>query len=238
MGNPHLSIVIPAFNEEGRIVPTLEEVVGHLSAQSYDWEVTVVDDGSLDSTRGVAEEWAKARQGVRVDTIPHRGKGWAVRHGMLGSTGDYRFMCDADLSMPIRQLDAFLDRMAEGYDIVIGSREVSGARRFDEPFLRHAIGRVFNWVVRVLAVGGFQDTQCGFKCFRGDVAEHLFNLQKTTGFGFDAEILYLALKRKMRVLEMPIDWHYRSDSKIRPGIDSFLMLRDTLLVKWNHLISR
>ena len=232
---PRLSVIIPAFNEEDRIVATLEEVVGHLSSLALDWEVVVVDDGSRDRTPRVASAWAGDRQGVKVESIPHAGKGWAVRYGMLNSAGAYRFMCDADLSMPFRQIDDFLEKMSEGFDVVIGSREVSGSRRFDEPVLRHVIGRVFNWVVRSLVVRGFQDTQCGFKCFRGDAAEYLFGLQRTPGFGFDAELLFLARRRDMRLLEMPIDWQYRSDSKVRPGIDAFLMFRETLLVRWNLL---
>ena len=230
-----LSVIVPAFNEEDRIVSTLEEIVGHLGSQAYDWEVVVVDDGSHDGTLRVASAWAEDRPGVRAESIQHAGKGWAVRHGMLKSTGEYRFMSDADLSMPFRQIDDFLEKMSEGYDIVIGSREALGSRRFDEPALRHVIGRVFNWVVRALVVRGFQDTQCGFKCFRGEAAEYLFSRQRTAGWGFDAELLFLARKKDMRLLEMPVDWHYRSDSKVRPGVDSILMFRDTLLVRWNHL---
>lgn len=235
---PHLSVVIPAFNEEGRIVSTLEEVVGYLEAQAYTWEVIVVDDGSRDGTLGVARGWADGRRDVRVESIPHRGKGWAVRHGMLVATGRYRFMCDADLSMPFRQIEDFLKKMDEGYDVVMASRELTGSRRFGEPVLRHLIGRAFNWVIRSILVRGYNDTQCGFKCFRGDSARYLFGLQRTWGFGFDGEILFLARKRGLRLLEIPIDWHYRPDSKVRPIVDSYLMFRDTVRVRWYHLRGR
>ena len=235
---PHLSVVIPAFNEEGRIVSTLEEVVGYLEAQTYDWEVVVVDDGSRDGTLGVARGWAEGRDGVRVEARPHRGKGWAVHHGMLASTGKYRFMCDADLSMPVAQIEGFLERMDEGYDVVMASREVKGSQRFGEPVLRHLIGRAFNWLVRSILVRGYDDTQCGFKCFRGEAARYLFGLQRTWGFGFDGEILFLARKRGMRMLEIPIDWHYRPDSTVRPVVDSFLMFRDTVRVRWDHFRGR
>ena len=234
MATPFLSIVIPAFNESERIAYTLDKVVSYLSSQSYSWEVLVVDDGSSDDTAAVASEWAHAsesEQRVHVETIPHGGKGWAVKRGMLAASGRYRFMCDADLAMPIEQLGAFLDRMEEGYDIVIGSRQMTGARRFDEPVGRHIMGRAFNWSVRLLAVSGFEDTQCGFKCFRGEVAEELFARQRTKGFGFDVEVLYLAAKNGLRVLEMPIDWYHQSSSKVRPFVDSFLMLRDTAFVR-------
>ena len=231
MPTPFLSLVIPAFNEERRIATTLDGVVRYLSGQPYTWEVLVVDDGSSDGTAALAAHRTEGEERVRVEMVPHGGKGWAVKHGMLAATGEYRFMCDADLSMPIEQLGSFLDRMAEGYDIVIGSRQKAGARRFGEPTRRHVMGRVFNWSVRVLAVGGFDDTQCGFKCFRGEVAEELFRLQRTKGWGFDVEILHMAVSRGFRVLEMPIDWYYHSGSKVRPYADSFLMLRDTVLLR-------
>ena len=211
---PHLSVVIPAFNEEARIGPTLDALVDYLEAQPYSREIVVVDDGSTDDTVSIVERREKAAgTPVRVESIPHAGKGWAVRHGMLSSAGRYRFMCDADLAMPVRHLDDFLARMDEGYDVVIGSREAEGARRFGEGMGRHFRGRVFNWIVRLVAVGGFQDTQCGFKCFRGEIAEALFRGQVTRGFGFDVEILYLATRRRLRVLEMPIDWHHQELSR-------------------------
>ncbi|MCH8206364.1 MAG: glycosyltransferase [Chloroflexi bacterium] len=238
MSRPELSIVIPAFNEEVRIVGTLETLVEYLYATSLSWEVLVVDDGSSDETAAVVAGWAADREGVRLESIQHRGKGAAVRHGMLASAGRYRFLCDADLAMPVEGLTEFLKRMGEGYDIVIGSRQIAGARRFNEPATRHIAGRMFNWAVRLLAVGDFQDTQCGFKCFRGEVADQLFALQRTEGFGFDVEILYLALKRRLRVLEMPIDWHHQRDSKVRAVVDPVLMLRDILLVRWSDLRGR
>ncbi|MCH7745470.1 MAG: glycosyltransferase family 2 protein [Chloroflexi bacterium] len=238
MARPFLSVVIPTFNEQVRIISTLEKVVEYLSAQQYTWEVLVVDDGSSDDTAALVRQWTPKNAGVRLKTIAHGGKGCAVKHGMLAATGEYRFMCDADLAMPIEHLEAFINRMAEGYDIVIGSRQIAGARRFDESASRHIMGRMFNWSVKLLAVGGFQDTQCGFKCFRGEAADELFQLQRTRGWGFDVEILYLALKRRMRVLEMPIDWYHQKDSKVRPGVDSFLMMRDTILVRWRALLGR
>ena len=235
MAKPFLSIVIPAFNEEQRIGPTLESLVGYLERQPYAWEVMVVDDGSSDGTLSESARWSEKDDRVRIEHGAHAGKGWAVRRGMLAATGEYRFMCDADLAMPIEQLGTFLDRMAEGYHVVIGSRQITGARRFNEPTGRHLRGRFFNCTVRLLAVRGFDDTQCGFKCFRGDVAEELFVLQRAKGLAFDVEILFLALKKELRVLEMPIDWYHQRDSKVRPVIDSLSMLRDTLLVRLRDL---
>ena len=229
LSTPFLSVIVPAFNEEQRIGHTLNGLVEYLDRQSYTWELLIVDDGSTDATAAIAIQRAKEFEApIRVESVSHAGKGWAVRHGMLAASGEYRFMCDADLAMPIEQLGGFLEHMAKGYEVVIGSRQIEGARRFDESLGRHAMGRVFNWSVRLLAVSGFQDTQCGFKCFRGDVAEELFRQQRTKGFGFDVELLYMAVARGLRVLEFPIDWHHRESSKVRPFVDTFLMLRDTV----------
>lgn len=230
---PFLSIIIPAYNEEKRIIPGLETAVRYLQNQPYIWEMLVVDDGSTDRTSEIVSRWTADHDEATLVTIPHAGKGWAIRYGMLASTGEYRFMCDADMAMPIEYLEQFLDNMAKGYDIVIGSRQIEGARRFDESFMRHAMGRVFNSVVSLIATRGFHDTQCGFKCFKAEAAEQLFSQQKTKGFGFDVEILYLAQKQGMQILEMPIDWYHRSISKVRPGIDSLLMVRDILQVRAN-----
>ncbi len=235
MATPFLSVIIPAYNEETRISATLGAIVDHLDAQDYAWEVVVVDDGSTDATSAFVNAVAGIDDRVRLERVPHRGKGWAVRHGMLAATGELRFMCDADLAMPIPQLDRFIERMAEGYDIVIGSREGAGARRYDESASRHLRGRVFNLAVRLLTVGGFQDTQCGFKCFTSAAAEELFATQKTRGWGFDVEVLYVAVKRGMRVLEMPIEWRHQDGSKLRAFADPFLMLRDVLMVRLRDL---
>ena len=231
MTDPRLSVVIPAYNEATRILSTLDAVADHLAAQPFTWEIVVVDDGSCDGTADLVESWARGEPRVRVESIPHAGKGWAVRTGMLAATGQARFMCDADLAMPIAHLDDFLRCIDDGYDVVIGSREAEGARRFDEPTLRHVMGRVFNWSVKAIAVPAIQDTQCGFKCFRAAAAEDLFRLQRVPGFGFDVEILHLALKRGYSVHELAIDWRYQPESKVRPAVDSFQMLRDALLVR-------
>lgn len=235
MDKPYLSIVIPAYNEEQRIGPTLDAVIAYLDGQAYSWEVLIVDDGSTDDTAGLAEGYSSREPRVRLERMPHGGKGAAVRHGMLAASGRYRFMCDADLSMPVETLSSFLDRMADGSDIVIGSRQIAGARRFNESPVRHLRGRVFNWAVRLLAVGGIQDTQCGFKCFKGEVAQRLFERQRTTGLAFDVEILHAARKSGMRIHELPIDWYHRDASKVRTVADTAQMLRDVVLVRLRGL---
>ena len=236
MAKPFLSVIVPAYNEERRIVPTLEKLVGYLTSCPFRWEVLVVDNGSDDETAAVVETWASEVQQVRLESLPTAGKGLAVRHGMLQATGEYRFMCDADMSMPVEHLDEFLQRMTEGYDIVIGSRQTEGARRFGEPYIRHLMGRVFNRVVRLVAVGGFEDTQCGFKMFRGEVADEIFPKQRATGFGFDVEVLFIAKLRGASILEMPIDWHHEPSSKISPVLDSVRMVMDAVLTRWRGVI--
>jgi dolichyl-phosphate beta-glucosyltransferase len=231
---PFLSVVIPAYNEETRISTTLSAVLDYLRAQAYTWEIVVVDDGSVDATSAFVNSVVDIDDRVRLERISHGGKGWAVRHGMLAATGELRFMCDADLAMPIPQLSRFVEQMSEGYDVVIGSREGTGARRYDESASRHFRGRIFNLVVRLLAVRRFQDTQCGFKCFRSAATEGLFASQRTTGFGFDVELLYLASKRGLRILEMPIEWHHQDESTVR-FVDAFLMLRDVIMVRLRDL---
>ena len=235
---PLLSVVIPAFNESARIVATLDELARYLEAQEYDSEVIVVDDGSMDDTADLVRRWASDRSDTFLVRIPHAGKGWAVRAGMLVARGDYRFMCDADLAMPVHWIEAFIERMEAGLDIVIGSREAAGARRFDEPAYRHLMGRVFNRVVRLLTVSGFQDTQCGFKCFRAEAADELFRLQRTKGMGFDVEILFLAVKKGFSIEEMPIDWYHQAISKVRPGADTIDMLKDTIVIRLRDITRR
>ncbi len=236
MPAPFLSVIIPAYNESGRIIATLRSLSGYLLRQSFTWEVITVDDGSEDDTAEVVEQWAAGRDRFKLERIRHAGKGAAVRHGMLAAQGEYRFMCDADLAMPIDHLSDFLKYMSEGHDIVIGSRQIAGANRYGEPQSRHLLGRAFNKLVQMLAVRGFHDTQCGFKCFSAVAADALFPLQRTTGWGFDVELLFLAKKRGMRVLEIPIDWRHDSDSRLDPLPAGLNMLRDVLAVRWRSML--
>jgi len=231
---PYLSIVIPAYNEELRIIRTLGQVVSSLNTRSYTWEALVVDDGSTDATAQLVEDFASRQPNVRLLRLMHRGKGGAVKHGMLEAKGQFRFLCDADLSMPVEQVERFLPPQLEGVDIAIGSREASNSHRIGEPAQRHLMGRFYNWLVRVLAVPGVEDTQCGFKCFRGEVVPELFQKQTIDGFAFDVEILFLAHKSGMIIKEVGIDWYYRDQSKVRPIHDSVTMTRDLLKIRWQY----
>ncbi len=238
MSDLFLSVVVPAYNEESRIRWTLDQLVGHLSTKPYTWEVVVADDGSTDRTAEIVSD-ASAHDGrIRVLRLEHRGKGGAVRSGMLDSKAEWRFMCDADLSMPVEQIDLFLPGdAAPAFDIGVGSREVAGARRFGEPLRRHLIGRAYSYVARLLAVGGLSDTQCGFKMYRGELVPQLFGRQRLDGWGFDVEVLFLGRKNGARIEEVPIDWHYRTESKVSvaSGATGFL---DLLRVRWNGLLGR
>ena len=164
---------------------------------------------------------------------PRQGKGAAVRTGMLAGRGEYLFICDADLSMPIHEVAKFMPPQRNGYDIAIASRELPESRRVGEPEYRHLMGRVFNFIVRVLAIPRVQDTQCGFKVFRRDVAREIFPLQTIDGWAFDVEVLYIALQRGYKLLEVPITWYYKPQSRVHPLRDSISMLREVVRVRLN-----
>ena len=228
-----LSIIVPAFNEAARIGPTLTALQAALPSIVPAWEIRVVDDGSTDDTGAVVEAAAAAAGDTRIvlQREPHRGKGGAVRAGMLASRGDLRFLCDADLSMPVTELPRFLAQVPATCDIAIGSREGEGARRVGEPGLRHAMGRVFNTLVRRLVLQGIEDTQCGFKMFTGAAADAVFSRITLDGWAFDIETLVVAQRLGLRVVEMPIEWHYRDRSQVSPVRDSLLMARDVLRIR-------
>jgi len=229
----YLSIIIPAHNEESRLPPTLQAIEAFLKRQPYESEVLVVENGSRDLTAVVAEAFASDHPRVRVLRETGRGKGLAVRRGMLEAFGDFRFICDADLSMPIDELPPFLPPHYPGADVMIGSREAPGSRRFNEPAYRHFQGRVFSTLVKWFAVPGFEDTQCGFKCFTARAARDIFAVQRFDGMSFDVEALFIALRRGYTVAEVPIDWYYRSESRVDPLREPLRMLRDILIIRRN-----
>ncbi len=237
MSPPFLSLVIPAYNEEERLPLTLPGVLEHMRASSHTWEVRVVDDGSADGTCDYVERFAAENDEPRVvlQREPHRGKGGAVRAGMLASEARWRFLCDADFSMPVHEVDRFLPPYLGDYDIAIGSREGPGSQRVGEPWSRHLMGRVFNGIIRGLLVPGLDDTQCGFKCFSGAAADRLFAQQTIEGFAFDVEVLYLARKANLEIVEVPITWHYDDVSKVRPFRDTKRMLGEVLRIRRNDL---
>ena len=235
MASPFLSIIIPAHNEERRLLHTLEKIFAFLQDQSYSYEVLVVENGSSDRTYEIALELSRQYKELRVLKEEQPGKGKAVCLGMLEATGEYRFMCDADLSMPIEEVEKFIPSGSDQIDIAIASREAPGAVRYNEPEYRHLGGRLINFAIRFSILPGFHDTQCGFKCFRAEVAEDIFSYQTISGWSFDIEILFIARKRKYQVREIPIHWYFDPETKLRAIKDAILMLRDIFLIHLNNL---
>lgn len=235
LSNPYLSIIIPAYNEEHRLPKTLEQVLSFIRVQDYPVEVIIVENGSQDRTFQIAQSFAERYPQFRVLKATERGKGLAVQLGMLEALGEYRFMCDADFSMPVTEINRFLPPILRTYDVAIASREAPGAVRYNEPHYRHLVGRIFNGLIRLLALPGLHDTQCGFKCFRGPVAEELFQRQTLTGWSFDVEVLYIARQRGYQVIEIPIPWYFNPESKISVMRDSIRMALDLLTIRFNGL---
>lgn len=235
---PFLSIIIPAHNEETRLPAALEKIAVYLAEQSFEAEVLVVENGSSDQTLALAESYSERLPWLRVLKEEQAGKGRAVQRGALEAHGKYRFIADVDFSMPVEQINRFIPPELPDFDIAIASREAPGAVRYDEPPYRHFIGRVFNTLVRVLALPGLQDTQCGFKCFRGTVAEQIFPLQTVMGWTFDVELLFIARKHGYHIVEIGIPWYHDRYSKVRVLKDSLRMALDLLAIRWNGLRGR
>jgi dolichyl-phosphate beta-glucosyltransferase len=249
---PFLSLVIPTYNEEKRLTETLQTVTSYLAKQEYLSEVIVVDDGSTDGTRKLARSFIAQHNEQRGPAGPtpirlvendHRGKGYTVRTGMLSGEGKYILFTDADLATPITEVGKMIGALEAGKDIAIGSREGIGAVRINEPFHRHLMGRIFNLLVRLLSGLAYQDTQCGFKGFRREVAQDLFSRVQLYGAdaqrikggavtGFDVEVLYLALHSGYSIEEIPVRWQYGAESKVNPLLDSARMFRDVIRIWW------
>lgn len=230
---PFLSIIIPAHNEEQRLPSSLEQIFHFLEKQPFTSEVVVVENGSTDRTYAIAREFAARHSNLRVIQNDWRGKGLAIQRGVREAVGEYLFMCDADLSMPIDEISKFIPPQLQNIDIAIASREAPGAVRYHEPYYRHLTGRVFNTLIRLLVLPGLQDTQCGFKCIRADVARDIFPYQTLTGWAFDVELLYIARHHGYQVVEIPIHWYFNADSKISVLRDSLRMFLDLLLIRRN-----
>jgi len=246
---PVLSIVIPAYNEERRLPRYLKSIIEYLRERAYPAEILVVDDGSEDSTVSAVASFASDFPDLRVVRNLHMGKAVAVTTGMLQARGRYVLFCDADGATPIEELDKLLPHLESGYDVVIGSREGATARRFDEPWYRHLMGRVFNLITQLLAVRGIQDTQCGFKAFRRSAAQDIFRglrlyqpgenaVAGAMVTGFDVEVLFLAQKLGYSIKEVPVHWYYSDESKVNPLRDSLRNLGDVLRVRLNDLRGR
>lgn len=222
----HLSIIIPAYNEEQRLGRTLPQILEYLKRQPYTWEIIVVNDGSKDNTLDVVcrccHDW------VRVLTNnPNRGKGFSIRRGMQEARGRWRLFSDADMSTPIEELDKFWPLTEQSYDVVIGSRGLPDSDlEVRQPKSRELIGRVFNTIVQTFLVPGLSDTQCGFKLFSADAANAVFPKQTLHGFAFDVEILMLAHRQGFKIKEAPVKWVNDPGSKVSTlnGMKGFIDL--------------
>jgi dolichyl-phosphate beta-glucosyltransferase len=228
-----LSVVVPAYNEAGRIGPSLRQALDYLRRRGVAYELLVVDDGSRDATVEVAEGFAP--EGVKV--LRHernRGKGGAVKTGVLASRGDRVLLSDADFSTPIEEIEKLEARLPDS-PVVLGSRAVAGsAVRQRQPFYRELMGKTFNRIIRLLGVRGLHDTQCGFKLLRGDLARSLCGELTIEGFAYDVELVGLAQRRGVPVAEVGVVWVNSPDSRVSPIRSSLEMLRDVLLMRLRH----
>lgn len=225
--SPHLSIVIPAYNEEARIGATLSRMLSYLDAQGFRYEILVVDDGSVDRTREVAAATAAEHENVRILRYEeNRGKGHAVRYGMLQAQGDFVLFSDADLATPIEEIEPLFAALHEGFDIAIGSRDMPGSQlvRRQSP-IREMGGKLFNRCVQMLAVPGIRDTQCGFKLFTRAAAHSIFRNCQIDNFSFDVEALYLGRQLGYSIIEVPVRWQHMEGSKVRFFRDAWRMLK-------------
>ncbi len=237
---PSLSVVIPAYNEEKRLPPTLERIAEYFASRNFRAvEVLIVDDGSRDETAAIGEQAAQRLSGpgleMRVVRNPgNRGKGFSVRHGMLEAARDWVLFSDADLSAPIEEVEKLLDAVeASGADVAIGSRAIDRSLiGTHQPLTREWLGRFFNLFVRVVARLDFADTQCGFKLFSRRAAQKVFARQLLDRFGFDVEVLYIARKAGFLAVEVPVRWNDVEGTKVSmlAGANGFL---DVLRVRWN-----
>ena len=227
---PELSVVIPAFNEAARLGSSVARALDYLERRGASFELLVVDDGSRDSTGQVAA--AYAGRGVRLLTHPrNRGKGAALRTGVLASSGERVLLSDADFSTPIEELPKLERRLGEA-ELVLGSRAVAGAEvRERQPLYRELMGKTFNLLIRLLGVRGLRDTQCGFKLVRGAVARELFAEMEIEGFAYDVEMVWLALRRGYRVVEVGVVWANSTASTVDPIRSSLAMFRDVLALR-------
>ena len=234
VARPFLSVVIPAYNEENRLGPTVARIQEYLAGQSYTSDILVVNNASTDRTGEVARA-----TGVKVIDEPRRGKGAAVRSGMLAALGDYVLFSDADLSTPIEEVEKLLASVRERYDIAIASRglpESNIVKR--QPWYRELVGRLGNVLVRMAAVRGIADTQCGFKLFPRELAQKLFLVVRLTGAAFDVEVLFVAQRRGLKIAEVPVTWIDSPDTRFNRVTDSLDALKDLVRIRINWLLGR
>ncbi len=237
---PKYSIVIPAYNESARIPGTLEAVLACIRKHGWAAEIIVVNDGSSDNTAQVVTEIARTAPEIRLIENPgNHGKGYSVRNGCLQARGELVMFTDSDLSAPIEEAERLFAALAGGADIAIGSRWLeSGRQTHRQPLYRQFFGRCFNLVTRAVMGLSFADTQCGFKAFTRNAAQTVFQLQTIEGWGFDPEILFIALKRGLIVREVPVSWAHDERTRMSYLKDGMRMLEELMSIRWNALLGR
>jgi dolichyl-phosphate beta-glucosyltransferase len=231
--SPEISVVIPAYNEESRLQPTLLEIIGYFRSLGRAAEVIVVDDGSRDQTAALVIELAQHHPEIRLIRLgSNRGKGYAVRTGVVNSHGGMVLFADADGATPIGEFERLEAALREGAEIAIGSRALhdTGVQVTARSY-RRIIGRTFHLLVRALAVRGIQDTQCGFKLLRAPVAHNLFSRMRMDGFSFDVELLLMAQRRGHQIAEVPVNWTHQPGSRVNLALDSLRMARDLFRIR-------
>ena len=237
---PRYSVIIPAYNESARLGATLDRVLRHVSEQGWDAEVIVVNDGSRDDTAEMVLARARTHPALRLVENPgNRGKGYSVRNGMLKAQGEIRLFTDADLSSPIEEANKLFSAIEAGADVAIGSRWLqpdTQAQR--QSVLRQFYGRTFNLILRLLLGLRFKDTQCGFKAFSRSSAQKLFSMQTIEGWGFDAELLFLADRSALNVKEVPVVWSDAEGTRIHPLRDGLHMMAEVLTIRWNAITGK
>jgi dolichyl-phosphate beta-glucosyltransferase len=229
-----ISIIIPAYNESARILPSLRRLDEYLHGHFRDFELIVVNDGSSDTTEDVVVRAKNEIPSIHYSGYKeNRGKGYAIRQGIALSTGDIILVSDADLSTPIEEVEKLLVPYDDGYHVVIGSRGLEASTIVvRQPWWREFMGKTFNRIVRMLLLKGFKDTQCGFKLFNGSIGRELFRETTVDRFAYDVEILYLAVKAGYKIKEVPVTWLNSPDSTVRPVKDSFQMAKDLVRIRF------
>lgn len=238
---PYLSVIIPAFNEQSRIADSLYAIKDYLSEQPYRSEMIVVDDGSNDLTTEIVKfidiygkEINEHDEGTLMENLKNVGKGYSIARGMMRASGEIILFTDADLSTPISEIEKLLPEFDAGYDVVIGSRNMEDSIVEKKPWYRDAMSLLFNTAVRLLSVNGINDTQCGFKAYRREIAHRIAMRQRIYGFGFDVEHLYIAKKSGFKIKEVAVEWKHKEGSTVDPLRDSITMFLDLVRIRWIH----
>ena len=231
---------MPAYNESARISKALGEVLRVVRERAWNAEVLVVNDGSTDRTAAIVAEFAQVNPEVRLlNNRENRGKGFSVRHGVLNAVGEIVMFTDADLSSPMEEAELLMAAIDQGADVAIGSRWLDATKQTaHQPLYRRFFGRCFNAVTRTAMGLPFKDTQCGFKAFKWPAAQVIFRLQRIERWGFDPEILFLAIKLKMKVKEVPVSWGHDERSRISYLKDGLKMLEEIVEIRKNYLLGR